>query len=162
MVVVGNRTRVKVVKNKMAAPFREVEFDILYGQGISRSGEAVDMGSDANIIQKSGAWFSMDGERIGQGRDNARTYLEEHPALMDKVVSKVMEHNGLKRGGPAGDVAAGTSVAPAAAKPAAPEGKSGKGEAGAGPAQADVKAPNGGPQGSSPNGAKRPPNARPS
>jgi recombination protein RecA len=162
MVVVGNRTRVKVVKNKMAAPFREVEFDILYGQGISRSGEAVDMGADANIIQKSGAWFSMDGERIGQGRDNARTYLEEHPALMDKVVSKVMEHNGLKRGGPAGDVAAGTSVAPAAAKPAAPEGKSGKGEAGAGPAQADVKAPNGAPQGSSPNGAKRPPNARPS
>jgi recombination protein RecA len=164
MVVVGNRTRVKVVKNKMAPPFREVEFDILYGQGISRSGEAVDMGSDANIIQKSGAWFSMDGERIGQGRDNARTYLEEHPALMEKVVSKVMEHNGLKRGGPAGDVAAGTSVAPpAAAKPAAPEGKSGKGEAGAGPAQADAKSPNGAsPQGSSPNGAKRPPNARPS
>jgi len=166
MVVVGNRTRVKVVKNKMAAPFREVEFDILYGQGISRSGEAVDMGSDANVIQKSGAWFSIDGERIGQGRDNARTYLEEHPALMDKVVSKVMEHNGLKRGGPSGDVAAGTSVAPAPApsigKPAAPEGKSGKGEAGAGPAQADAKSPNGAPQGSSPNGAKRPPNARPS
>ncbi|MES1185992.1 MAG: recombinase RecA [Myxococcales bacterium] len=164
MVVVGNRTRVKVVKNKMAAPFREVEFDILYGQGISRSGEAVDMGSDANVIQKSGAWFSIDGERIGQGRDNARTYLEEHPALMEKVVSKVMEHNGLKRGGPAGDVAAGTTVAPApaAAKPTAPEGKSGKGEAGAGPAHADAKSPNGAPQGSSPNGAKRPPNARPS
>ena len=105
MVVVGNRTRVKVVKNKMAAPFREVEFDILYGQGISRSGEVVDMGSDANIIQKSGAWFSLDGERIGQGRDNARNYLEQHPALMEKVVGKVMEHNGLKRGGPAGDVA---------------------------------------------------------
>jgi recombination protein RecA len=151
MVVVGNRTRVKVVKNKMAPPFREVEFDILYGQGVSRSGEVVDMASDANIIQKSGAWFSMDGERIGQGRDNARTYLEQHPALMEKVVTKVMEHNGLKRGGPAGDVAA---------KPAAPEtGKPGKGEAGAGPA-ADAK--QAAPNGSSPNGAKRPPNARPS
>src|SRR6186997_3207882 len=67
MTVVGNRTRVKVVKNKLAAPFREVEFDILYGQGVSRSGEVVDMGSDANVIQKSGAWFSVDGERIGQG-----------------------------------------------------------------------------------------------
>jgi recombination protein RecA len=158
MVVVGNRTRVKVVKNKMAAPFREVEFDILYGQGISRSGEVVDMGADANVIQKSGAWFSIDGERIGQGRDNARTYLEEHPALMEKVVVKVMDHNGLKRGGPAGDVAA---------KPSAPEGKaeagkSGKGEAGAGPAQADAKSPNGSSPGAAPNGAKRPPNARPS
>jgi recombination protein RecA len=152
MVVVGNRTRVKVVKNKMAPPFREVEFDILYGQGISRSGEVVDMGSDANIIQKSGAWFSLDGERIGQGRDNARNYLEQHPALLEKVVTKVMEHNGLKRGGPAGDVAA-KAAAPA------PEGaKSGKGEAGAGPAPADAKTPNG----AAPNGAKRPPNARPS
>ena len=157
MVVVGNRTRVKVVKNKMAPPFREVEFDILYGQGISRSGEVVDMGSDANIIQKSGAWFSLDGERIGQGRDNARTYLEQHPALLEKVVGKVMEHNGLKRGGPAGDTAGKMTPGVADPKPSQSEGKSGKGEAGAGPA-ADAKSPNG----SSPNGAKRPPNARPS
>ncbi|MDF3067757.1 MAG: recombinase RecA [Polyangiaceae bacterium] len=164
MVVVGNRTRVKVVKNKMAPPFREVEFDIVYGQGISRSGEAVDMASDANIIQKSGAWFSMDGERIGQGRDNARNYLEQHPALMEKVVSKVMEHNGLKRGGPAGDVAAGTGTpapkpsAEAKSESAKPEGtKPGKGEAGPVPAS-DPKAGSGAP----PNGAKRPPNARPS
>jgi recombination protein RecA len=162
MVVVGNRTRVKVVKNKMAPPFREVEFDILYGQGISRSGEVVDMGSDANIIQKSGAWFSLDGERIGQGRDNARTYLEQHPALMEKVVSKVMEHNGLKRGGPAGDVAAKMTPGVADPKPSAGQGKSGKGEAGAEPAQADAKADVKSPNGSSPNGAKRPPNARPS
>jgi recombination protein RecA len=157
MVVVGNRTRVKVVKNKMAPPFREVEFDILYGHGISRSGEAVDMASDVNIIQKSGAWFSIDGERIGQGRDNARTYLEQHPPLMEKVVTKVMEHHGLKRGGPAGDIAA------APAKPAAPEAKPegtkpGKAEAGAVPAS-DPKAGGAAPP---PNGAKRPPNARPS
>src|SRR4051812_4184069 len=159
MVVVGNRTRVKVVKNKMAPPFREVEFDILYGQGISRSGEVVDMGSDANIIQKAGAWFSLDGERIGQGRDNARTYLEQHPALMEKVVTKVMEHNGLKRGGPAGDTMTPGHAAPKPSQEGkSSEGKSGKGEAGAGPAPADAKAPNG----SSPNGAKRPPNARPS
>jgi len=156
MIVVGNRTRVKVVKNKMAPPFREVEFDILYGQGISRSGEVVDMGADANIIQKSGAWFSLDGERIGQGRDNARTYLEQHPPLMEKVVTKVMEHNGLKRSGPAGDVAGKMTPGVADPKPSAGQGKSGKGEAGAEPA--DAKSQNG----SSPNGAKRPPGARPS
>jgi recombination protein RecA len=155
MVVVGNRTRVKVVKNKMAPPFREVEFDILYGQGISRSGEAVDMASDVNIIQKSGAWFSIDGERIGQGRDNARNYLEQHPPLMEKVVGKVMEHHGLKRGGPAGDVAG--STAKAGAPEAKPEGsKPGKGEAGAAPASDPKAAP------TPPNGVKRPPSARPS
>jgi recombination protein RecA len=163
MIVVGNRTRVKVVKNKMAPPFREVEFDILYGQGISRSGEAVDMGADANVIQKSGAWFSMDGERIGQGRDNARTYLEQHPAMMEKVVTKVMEHNGLKRGGPAGDVAGGTAGHGAAnPKPSAGGGegmKAGKGEAGVVPAQADAKSQSG----AAPNGGgKRPNGARPS
>ncbi|HKY37902.1 MAG TPA: recombinase RecA [Polyangiaceae bacterium] len=146
MVVVGNRTRVKVVKNKMAAPFREVEFDILYGQGISRSGEVVDMASDANIIQKSGAWFSVDGERIGQGRDNARTYLEQHPQLMEKIEGKVLEQSGLRR--------PGAPAAAEAAKPAAPESKSGKGEAGAGPAPEGAK-----PNGSSPNGQRRPPGA---
>jgi recombination protein RecA len=156
MVVVGNRTRVKVVKNKMAPPFREVEFDILYGQGVSRSGEVVDMASDVNIIQKSGAWFSIDGERIGQGRDNARNYLEQHPALMEKVVTKVMEHHGLKRGGTAGDVAAGKPHQPEPAKPTPGEGKPGKGEAGVGPAP-DAKS-----SAAASNGAKRPPNARPS
>ena len=154
MVVVGNRTRVKVVKNKMAAPFREVEFDILYGQGISRSGEVVDMGSDANIIQKSGAWFSIDGERIGQGRDNARTYLEQHPQLMEKIEAKVLEHNGVRRSG--APLTSADVAKPAAAEGKA-EGKSGKGEAGAGPAPAEAKA-----NGSSPNGARRPPpGARP-
>ncbi len=159
MVVVGNRTRVKVVKNKMAPPFREVEFDILYGQGISRSGEVVDMGADANVIQKSGAWFSIDGERIGQGRDNARTYMEQHPALMEKVVSKVMEHHGLKRGGPAGDVAAGTT---AGSKPPAEGAKPGKGEAGVGPAVSEAKSQSGGAAAPAPNAPKRPNGARPS
>ena len=95
--VVGNRTRVKVVKNKMAPPFREVEFDILYGYGVSRSGEVVDMASDEGIIQKSGAWYSLDGERIGQGRDNARTYLDEHPELLAKLESRLLEKHGIRR-----------------------------------------------------------------
>ena len=94
---VGNRTRVKVVKNKLAPPFREVEFDILYGQGISRSGDIVDLASDLGIIEKSGAWFSFGGERIGQGRENAKTYLEQRPELMDKVEAMVLEKHGIKR-----------------------------------------------------------------
>ncbi len=94
-VVIGNRTRVKVVKNKMAAPFREVEFDILYGKGISRSGEIVDKAVDAGLMQKSGAWYSMGTERVGQGRDNARTYLEEHPEMMESLVSQIMEKAGF-------------------------------------------------------------------
>jgi recombination protein RecA len=96
--VVGNRTRVKVVKNKMAPPFREVEFDILYGQGISRSGDVVDMASELGIIEKSGAWFSFNGERIGQGRENAKTFLEQRPDLMDKLEAMVLLKHGIQRG----------------------------------------------------------------
>ncbi|MFO0552013.1 MAG: recombinase RecA [Polyangiaceae bacterium] len=96
--VVGNRTRVKVVKNKLAPPFREVEFDILYGQGISRSGDAIDLGVEAGVVEKSGAWFSFQGERIGQGRENARTYLEQNPATMNRIEALVLEKNGIKRG----------------------------------------------------------------
>src|SRR5579863_4378458 len=95
--VVGNRTRVKVVKNKMAPPFREVEFDILYGHGISRSGDLVDIGSELGIIEKSGAWFSFAGERIGQGRENAKAYLEQHPDAMEKVEALVLAKHGVKR-----------------------------------------------------------------
>jgi recombination protein RecA len=95
--VVGNRTRVKVVKNKMAPPFREVEFDILYGEGISREGDLVDLGSECAAVEKSGAWFSFEGERIGQGRDNAIKYLREHPAIARKVQDKVLAHHGIKR-----------------------------------------------------------------
>src|SRR5579862_9149259 len=96
--VVGNRTRVKVVKNKMAPPFREVEFDILYGLGISRAGDVVDLGSDLGIIEKSGAWFSFGGERIGQGRENAKSYLEQHPDVMEKVEGLILAKHGIKRG----------------------------------------------------------------
>lgn len=94
--VIGNRTRVKVVKNKMAPPFREVEFDILYGQGISRSGEVLDMAADEGFVQKSGAWYAFDGERIGQGRDNARGYLEQHPAILNKLENRLLEKQGIK------------------------------------------------------------------
>jgi recombination protein RecA len=93
--VVGNRTRVKVVKNKMAPPFREVEFDILYGQGISRAGDLVDLATDLNIVEKSGAWFSFQGERIGQGRENAKTYLEQHPELMEKLEGMILQKHGI-------------------------------------------------------------------
>jgi recombination protein RecA len=95
--VVGNRTRVKVVKNKMAPPFREVEFDILYGQGVSRTGEILDLASDLELVQKSGAWYAFEGERIGQGRDAARGYLEQHPAILAKLENKLLEHHGIKR-----------------------------------------------------------------
>jgi recombination protein RecA len=97
LAVVGNRTRVKVVKNKMAPPFREVEFDILYGHGISKSAEILDMGADTGVVQKSGAWYAVDGERIGQGRDAARLFLEQHPPLMARLEAKLLEHFSVKR-----------------------------------------------------------------
>jgi recombination protein RecA len=97
--IVGNRTRVKVVKNKLAPPFREVEFDILYGQGISRSGDLVDLASELGIIEKSGAWFSYGSDRIGQGRENAKTYLEQHPEVMDRIEAQVLAKNGIRRAG---------------------------------------------------------------
>ncbi len=112
-VVVGNRTRVKVVKNKMAPPFREVEFDILYGQGISRSGDVIDLAADLNIVEKSGAWFSYQGERIGQGRENAKTYLEQHPELMDKLETMILEKHQIGRG--PGGASVQPSVQPSAA-----------------------------------------------
>ena len=93
--VIGNRTRVKVVKNKMAPPFKEVEFDIMYGEGISRVGDLIDLAADKEIIQKSGAWFSFDNERIGQGRENAKLFLKEHPAVAQAVEEKLREHFGL-------------------------------------------------------------------
>ena len=88
--VVGNRVRVKVVKNKVAPPFKEAEFDIMYGQGISRVGEIVDIGAKLNIIQKSGAWFNYGELRLGQGRDNAKQYLTDNPELREEIAKKIM------------------------------------------------------------------------
>ena len=93
--VVGNQTRVKVVKNKVAPPFKQVEFDIMYGEGISKTGELVDLGVKAGVVEKSGAWFSFDSERIGQGRENAKTYLKEHPETAQKIERAVRQSAGL-------------------------------------------------------------------
>ena len=93
--VVGNQTRVKVVKNKLAPPFRQVEFDIMYGEGISKVGELLDLGVKAAVVEKSGAWFSYDSQRIGQGRENAKQFLRDHRALADAIEVKVREHSGV-------------------------------------------------------------------
>lgn len=87
--VFGNRVRVKVVKNKVAPPFREAEFDIIYGKGISKSGNILDLGVNLDIVEKSGSWFAYDGTRIGQGRENAKRYLEENPEIMADIEKKV-------------------------------------------------------------------------
>lgn len=93
--VVGNQTRVKVVKNKMAPPFRQVEFDIMYGEGISKVGELIDLGVKAGVVEKSGAWFSCDSQRIGQGRENAKQYLRDHPDMANAIERKVREQAGV-------------------------------------------------------------------
>jgi recombination protein RecA len=93
--VIGNETKVKVVKNKVAPPFKEAHFDILYGAGTSREGEIIDLGAEAKIIEKSGAWYSYNGERIGQGKDNARNYLQERPELAYEIENKVRAHLGV-------------------------------------------------------------------
>jgi len=93
--IVGNRTRAKIVKNKVASPFREAEFDILYGEGVSREGDLIDLGVAKNIVEKSGSWFSYKGERIGQGRDNARTFLKEHPEMAQRLDDELRDALGL-------------------------------------------------------------------
>jgi len=95
--VVGNRTRVKVVKNKMSAPFREVEFDILYGQGISKSGDLLDLASEDGIVEKSGAWYSFKGERIGQGREQAKAFLDKNPDVLAKIEGEIMARHAIRR-----------------------------------------------------------------
>lgn len=93
--VVGNQTRVKVVKNKMAPPFRQIEFDIMYGEGISKMGELLDLGVKGNLVEKSGSWFSYDGQRIGQGRENSKTFLRENPDLAGKLEKQIRANAGL-------------------------------------------------------------------
>jgi recombination protein RecA len=105
--VVGNRTRVKVVKNKMAPPFREVEFDILYGEGVSREGDLVDLGAECGAIEKSGAWFGFGGDRIGQGRENAKQFLREHPDVAKKIEAKILAHFAINRDVGGASLAAG-------------------------------------------------------
>ena len=95
--VVGNRTKIKVVKNKIAAPFREAEVDILYGEGISRESDLIDLGAEQGIVEKSGSWFSYGGERLGQGRDNARLFLKEHPEVRQKIDAALREKIGLPK-----------------------------------------------------------------
>jgi recombination protein RecA len=107
-VVVGSRTKVKVVKNKVAAPFREAEFDILYGLGISREGDLLDLAANQNIVEKSGSWYSYKGERIGQGRENARQFLKDNPDTMVKLEVEVRKNLGLATAGPQATPAAAT------------------------------------------------------
>jgi recombination protein RecA len=93
--VVGNQTRVKVVKNKVAAPFRTVEFDIMYGEGISKLGELLDLGVAAGLVEKSGSWFSYRDQRIGQGRENAKNFLREHPEMANELEGAIRQNAGL-------------------------------------------------------------------
>jgi len=93
--VVGNQTRVKVVKNKVAPPFKQVEFDIMYGEGVSKSGELIDLGVKAGVVEKSGAWFSFDSVRIGQGRENAKAYLKTNPEMAERIERAIRENAGL-------------------------------------------------------------------
>ncbi|MFN8627614.1 MAG: recombinase RecA [Candidatus Binatia bacterium] len=108
--VVGSRTRVRVVKNKVAPPFRDAEFDILYGTGISHEGELVDLGVDGGIIEKSGAWYAFDSERIGQGRENTKDFLREHPEMAQSIEQKIRVRMGLGGGEGAGEAAAQPEV----------------------------------------------------
>ena len=106
---IGNRTKVKVVKNKLAPPFREVEFDIMYGEGISKEGDILDLASEGNVVEKSGAWFAWKGERIGQGRENAKEFLKTNPDVATQIERAVLEKHGIRR---VGDGPVATSAVP--------------------------------------------------
>ena len=90
--IIGNRTKIKVVKNKIAPPFKEAEFDIMFGKGISKEGDILDLATSINAVNKSGAWYAYNGDKIGQGRENAKTYLREHPEIMEELEKKVRDH----------------------------------------------------------------------
>jgi recombination protein RecA len=133
--VVGNQTRVKVVKNKVAPPFKQVEFDIMYGEGISKTGELVDLGVKAGIVEKSGAWFSFGGERIGQGRENTKAFLKEHPKVGTEIEKAVRQNAGLivdkmLQAAPEGEEAADAETGPEDFMPEEPEADAKKGARG--------------------------------
>jgi recombination protein RecA len=130
--VIGSRTRVKVVKNKVAAPFRQAEFDVMFGRGISRSGDVLDLAASKDIVSKSGTWFSYKGERLGQGRENAKEFLEQHPAMLAQIESEVLAQAGITRPGQA-------VSAPDAARAGASAASASAGDKGAADAKADVK-----------------------
>ena len=123
----GNRTRAKVVKNKMAPPFKQAEFDIIYGQGISLEGGLLDLGVENGVIRKSGAWFTYGSDQLGQGKENARTFLKDNPELADEIENKILGLLGIGEAGrkakeeaqAAAEAAAQAAPAPAATKPAA-------------------------------------------
>jgi recombination protein RecA len=122
--VIGNRTRVKVVKNKMAPPFKEVEFDIIYGEGISKEGDLLDLASNMNIIEKSGTWYTYKDERIGQGRENARNWLKENSKAVETIRAEVLKKAGIgvKPMAPAAASAGANGASAASANAQAPAG----------------------------------------
>ena len=95
--IIGNKTNIKVVKNKVAPPFKTTTVDIMYGKGVSKSGEIIDIGSNIDVVEKSGAWYSYNGEKIGQGRENAKLYLENNPKIMDEIEHKIRVHYDLEK-----------------------------------------------------------------
>ena len=115
---VGNRTRVKIVKNKMAPPFKQAEFDILYGVGISREGSLIDYGVEHEIVRKSGAWYTYDGDQLGQGKENARNFLIENPDVAAEIENKILVKLGIGEAGKAASAAAAAAEPVAAATPA--------------------------------------------
>ena len=132
--VIGNRTRVKVVKNKIAPPFKEAEFDIMFGQGISREGDILDLAADLDVVVKSGAWYNYEGNKIGQGRENAKQYLRDHPEVLQDISAKVRGHYGFDGAKPADAEAAegpaGTEAAEPEKAPARESAKSAKKKSG--------------------------------
>jgi recombination protein RecA len=125
--VVGSRTRAKIVKNKVAAPFREAEFDIIYGEGVSREGDLIDLGVTRDILEKSGTWISYKGERLGQGRENARTFLREHADIREKIDHELRKSLGLIPAGSSnGDKKPAEAEKPAAAGPKAAAAQAGR------------------------------------
>jgi recombination protein RecA len=100
--VIGSRTKVRVVKNKVAPPFKEVEFDLIYGEGISREGDVLDLAVEKNIVEKSGTWYAYEGQRIGQGRENAKQFLKENPKVLEQMEKEILENFRISKAGPIG------------------------------------------------------------